>query len=337
MATIRDVAKLAGISVSTVSRYLNKTGYVNADTEQKIKHAIEKLNFVPSVVARGLAGKSTKTIALILPDISNPFFPELARAVEDVASAYGFTVILCNSDAQIGKEKGYIDLLKSKNIDGIIFASKTLGQEEADKLTSSNIPFVCLDRAPTNDRCSVVRSNNREGGMLAVKHLLEIGYRKIAHIYGPQDLITAKERLAGYEESVKAFDWFSPSLLVPGDFHIAGGIQATEKLLQRHPDVDAIFAGNDLMAVGALKALHRMGIKVPEQVGVCGFDGIQMAEITQPELTTIAQPIYDMGALVSRILIKKIEGTAEEDRIYELGVTLVPRESTKRSGENEGA
>jgi LacI family transcriptional regulator len=332
MATIRDVAKLAGISISTVSRYLNKTGYVNADTELNIKNAIEKLNYVPSVVARGLTGKNTKTFALILPDISNPFFPELARAVEDVASTYGFTVIFCNTDGQVGKEKKYMDALKSKNIDGIIFASNTLGQEDVDKLTSYNIPYVCLDRAPTNKTCSVVRSNNREGGKIAVKHLLESGCKKIGHIYGPQDLIPAKERLIGYEESVKAFEWFSPSLMVLGDFGIGGGIKATEILMKRHPDIDAIFAGNDLMAVGALKALHRMGIKVPEQVAVCGFDGINMTEITEPELTTIAQPIYDMGALVSRILIKKIEGNMEEDQIYELDVMLIPRESTKRRG-----
>jgi LacI family transcriptional regulator len=332
MATIRDVAKLAGISVSTVSRYLNKTGYVNVDTERNIKNAIEKLNYTPSVVARGLAGKSTRTFALILPDITNPFFPGLARAVEDVASTYGFTVIFCNTDGQDGKEKNYIDVLKSKNVDGIIFASNTLGQEAVDKLSAYNIPFVCLDRAPTNKACSIVRSNNREGGKLAVKHLLESGCKKIAHIYGPQHLIPAKERLAGYEESVRMFDWFSPSLMVPGDFGIDSGLKATEVLMQRHPDIDAIFAGNDLMAVGALKALHRMGIKVPEQVAVCGFDGINMTEITEPELTTIAQPIYDMGAMVSRILIKKIEGTLEEERIYELDVTLIPRESTKRRG-----
>ncbi|MCL6605543.1 MAG: LacI family transcriptional regulator [Paenibacillus sp.] len=332
MATIGDVAKLAGISVSTVSRYLNKSGYVNAETEMKIKHAIEKLNYSPSVVARGLAGKNTKTLALLLPDISNPFFPELARAVEDVASIYGYTVILCNTDGQVGKEKKYIDALKSKNIDGIIFASHTLGQEDVDKLASYNIPYVCLDRAPTNGNCSVVRSNDLEGSKLAVKHLLEAGCKKIAHIYGPQDLITSKERLIGYEEAVRAFDWFSPSLMVPGDFGIESGKRATEILMNRHPDIDAIFAGNDLMAFGALKVLHRMGINVPEQVAVCGYDGISITEITEPELTTIAQPIYDMGALVSRILIKKIEGDLEEDQIHVLDVKLTARESTRRRG-----
>jgi len=330
MATIRDVAKLAGISVSTVSRYLNKSGYVNAETELNIKNAIEKLNYLPSAAARGLTGKNTKTFALILPDISNPFFPELARAVEDVASIYGYTVIFCNTDGQVGKEKKYIDALKSKNIDGIIFASNTLGQEDVDKLASYNIPYVCLDRAPTDKICSVVRSNDLEGGKMAVKHLLETGSKKIGHIYGPQDLIPAKERLIGYEESVKDFDWFSPSLMVPGNFEIEGGKRATEILMERHPDIDAIFAGNDQMAFGVLKTLHRMGIKVPEQVAVCGYDGISMTAITEPELTTVAQPIYELGAMASRILIKKIEGDMEKDQIHVLDVKLILRESTRR-------
>ncbi|CAG7654876.1 LacI family DNA-binding transcriptional regulator [Paenibacillus allorhizosphaerae] len=330
MATIRDVAKLAGVSVATISRYLNKTGYVNVDTEHKIKKAIETLKYEPSSVARGLAGKQTKTIALILPDISNPFFPELARAVEDVASTYGYTVIFGNSDDQGVKERTYIELLKKKYIDGIIFASNTLNRDDAVQMNQSGIPIVCLDRGPDNHSCSVVRSKNREGAQLAVQHLLAAGCRKIAHIYGPMDLITAQERMKGYEDAVKSLPWFSPSLMVSGNFQINGGMKATEQLLHTHPDIDGIFAGNDLMAVGALKALHRMQILVPQQVKVCGFDGIQMAEITEPELTTVAQPIYEMGATVSRLLIKKIEGNLDTNEIYELDVTLIPRRSTQK-------
>lgn len=324
------MAKLAGVSVSTVSRYLNKSGYVNAETEQSIKAAIEKLNYVPNEVARGLAGKKTNTIALILPDISNLFFSDLARAVEDVAATYGYTVIFGNSDDQGTKEKRYIETLKNKYIDGIIFASSTFGREDAERLTKLGIPFVCLDRGPSEQNSSVVRSKNKEGAMMAVRHLLDVGCRKIAHIYGPQHLVTGKERLIGYEQSVQPFDWYTPTLLEPGDFRIEGGMKATERLLARHPDIDAIFAGNDLMAIGALKALHRMGIAVGKQVAVCGFDGIQTAEITVPELTTIAQPIYEMGALISRLLIKKIEGKLEEDRLYELDVKLIVRDSTFR-------
>ncbi len=328
IATIRDVAKLAGVSVSTVSRYLNKSGYVNAETQRSIKAAIEKLDYAPNQVARGLAGKKTKTIALILPDISNLFFSDLARAVEDVAATYGYTVILGNSDDQGDKERRYIETLKKKYIDGFIFASQTFGPGDAEMLTKLGIPYVCLDRGPSEQSSSVVRSKNKEGAEMAVRHLLEIGCRKIAHIYGPQHLITGKERLIGFEEEVQRFNWYTPTLLEEGDFRIRGGMNATERLMRRHPDIDGIFAGNDLMAIGALKALNRMGIKVGKQVALCGFDGIQTTEITVPELTTIAQPIYEMGALISRLLIKKIEGTLEEDRLYELDVKLIARDST---------
>lgn len=330
MATIRDVAKLAGVSVATVSRVLNKNGYVNKETEQKVMKAIEQLHYQPNAVARGLAGKQTGTIALILPDISNPFFPEIARGVEDVAQRHGYTVILCNSDDQGHKERSYIEVLKKKYIDGIIFASNTLGEDDLEKMRRNDIPLVVLDRAPNSQLCSVVRSQNFEGAKLAVQHLLDTGCKKIAHIYGPQEFVTAKKRMAGYEESVMHFPWYTPSLMVPGHFRVDGGLQAVKELMARHPDVDGIFAGNDLMAIGALKGLHQMGIKVPHDVALIGFDGIGLTQITEPELSTVAQPIYEMGTLAAKVLIEKIETGLDEDRLYELDVTLVERDSTRR-------
>ncbi|MGC5324323.1 LacI family DNA-binding transcriptional regulator [Brevibacillus sp. SYSU BS000544] len=331
MATIRDVAKLAGVSVATVSRVLNKNGYVNIETEQKVTNAIKQLQYEPNAVARGLAGKQTGTIALILPDISNPFFPEVARGVEDVAHSHGYTVILCNSDDQGSKERSYIEVLKKKYIDGIIFASSTLEDEDITQMRKSNIPLVLLDRAPNKESCSVVRVKNYEGAQLAVQHLLEIGCNRIAHIYGPQDMITARQRLSGYEDAVKSFDWFSPSLMVEGNFRIDGGQQAIETLINRHPDIDGLFAGNDLMAVGAVKALTRLGKKVPEDIAVIGFDGIGLTEIVEPELTTIAQPIYEMGRLAATTLIQKITGERIDNQIRELDVKLIVRDSTNRS------
>ncbi|WP_018131329.1 LacI family DNA-binding transcriptional regulator [Effusibacillus pohliae] len=330
MATIRDVAKLAGVSVATVSRVLNRNGYVNDETKRKVTRAIETLQYEPNAVARGLAGKRTGTIALILPDISNPFFPEMARAVEDVARTNGYTVIFCNSDCEGEKEQSYIDILLNRYIDGIVFASHTLRPDDVKRMKQHNIPFVVLDRARADLECSVVRSKNFEGASMAVRHLLEVGCQKVAHIYGPQDVIPARDRLLGYEQSVKDFHWYTPTLMEPGDFRLDGGMRAAEALMERHPDLDGIFVGNDLMAIGALKALLRLGIQVPEQVAVCGFDGISLAEMTEPELTTIAQPIYEMGALAAELLIKKIEGAVAENRIHELDVTLIPRKSTQR-------
>jgi len=331
MATIRDVAKLAGVSVATVSRYLNKKGYVNAETEAKVARAIEQLRYEPNAVARGLAGKQMGTIALILPDISNPFFPEIARGVEDTALAHGFSVILCNSDDQSKKERTYIEFLKKKYIDGIIFASSTLDDDGLALMEKNNIPLVALDRAPSPKACTVIRSRNFEGAVMAVQHLLAAGCRKIAHLYGPQEVITARERLAGYESVAKAFPWYSPSLMVPGFFRIDGGMRAVQDLLVKHPDVDGIFAGNDLMAIGAMKALYQQGIRVPEDVAICGFDGISLTEVTQPELTTVAQPIYEMGAMAARALLEEIQSGTGARHVLEMDVTLLERASTRRN------
>ncbi|TGE33760.1 LacI family DNA-binding transcriptional regulator [Desulfosporosinus sp. Sb-LF] len=329
MATIRDVARLAGVSVATVSRVVNKTDSVNPETARQVQKAIEQLQYEPNAVARGLAGKKMGIIALILPDILNPFFPALARGVEDVAHKKGLTVILGNSDDLGLKESSYIKVLKKKYVDGFIIASNTIREEDVEALRKERIPIVLLDRGLNTAACAVIRSNNREGAKLAVQHLIEQGCQRIAHIYGPPEFITARERLLGYEEIARELSEYSPSLMVPGHFAVEGGRKAVEELLCRHPDLDGIFAGNDLMAVGALKALHERGIRVPEQVKVCGFDGIGLTEITEPELTTVAQPIYEMGGLAARILLDEIESGIRQNTVIELDVTLIPRKSTQ--------
>lgn len=330
MTTIRDVAKMAGVSVATVSRVLNKNGYVNKDTENTVMQTMKELNFEPSPVARGLAGKTMKTISLILPDISNPFFPELARAVEDVAQQHQFNVFLCNSDNLEKKEKSYIDVMQKKSIDGLIIVSNTVEEETIKKLQSSKIPVVLLDRPFTNNNCSIVRAQNTEGAHVAVKHLLDVGCKKIAHISGPKIVNPAHERLIGYTEMVSHFDWFNDSFIEEGGFDIKGGREAMKRLLISNPDIDGVFAGNDLMALGALKELLHMGIKVPEQVAICGFDGIQLTEYTEPGITTIAQPIYEMGALATDVLIQKIKRELNENKTFELPVKLIIRKSTKK-------
>ena len=330
MATIRDVARLAGVSVATVSRVINKTDSVNPETAGQVRKAIEQLQYEPNAVARGLAGKKMGIIALILPDILNPFFPALTRGVEDIAHKKGLTVILGNSDDLGLKESSYIKALKKKYVDGFIFASNTIREEDVEALRKEGIPIVLLDRGLSTASCAVIRSNNREGAKLAVQHLIEQGCQKIAHIYGPQEFITARERMLGYEEVAGGLSEYSPSLMVSGNFDIESGRKAVEQLLARHPDLDGIFAGNDLMAIGALKALHERGIPVPEQVKVCGFDGIGLTEITEPELTTVAQPVYEMGGLAAQVLLDEIESGIRENKLIELDVTLIPRKSTHK-------
>lgn len=334
MATIKDVAERAGVSIATVSRMINQNGYVSKQAEQRIMDAMEQLGYEP-LIFRRLADRSMPTIALILPDITNPFFSELARAVEDICQQRGYTVFFCNSDNQDYKEKSYLEALRKRKIDGIIYASNYLTQEELEKLGRENIPVVVLDRSSDMQKCTLIRCNNYEGAQLAVKHLLDIGCRKIAHIYGPQEIVTAQERLNGYEEFVKSFSWYTPSLKAPGHFQLEGGMQAVETLLKRHPDIDGIFAGNDIMAIGALKALHRKGIKIPDDIAVCGFDGIKLAEMIEPELTTVAQPIYEMGERAARTLITQIEAKDAKSvsEVIEINISLIIRDSTRRDCE----
>lgn len=325
MATIRDVAKLAEVSVATVSRVLNKSGYVNRGTEKKVLQVMEQLEYKPNEIARSLSNKQTKTIALIVPDITNPFFPELARAVEDVAQNDGYTVILCNSDEKVEKERMYFQVLRQKYIDGFILASNTFRFGELDK----DIPIVILDRF-INENVPTVVSKNREGAILATTHLLDVGCQRIAHIAGPEKTMTGIERLQGYLQVVQEKSWFSPDLVISGKFDTGIAQENTLALLQNDPDIDGIFAGNDLMAVGALKAIHQLGKKVPEDIAVIGFDGISLSKSIIPELSTIAQPIYDMGALATKMLLQKIDKQELEETFHELDVTLLQRASTQR-------
>ncbi|TLS38382.1 LacI family DNA-binding transcriptional regulator [Pseudalkalibacillus caeni] len=330
MATIRDVAKAAGVSVATVSRVINKNEYVNKETEQKVIVAMQELHYEPSSLARGLAGKKMNTIALMIPDISNPFFPGLARGVEDVAQQYDFNVFLCNSDDLAYKEKSYLEILRKKSIDGLIIISNNVNEEELEPLRMANIPVVLLDRPFNEQNYSVVRSNNRNGAIMAVEHLLAIGCKKIAHIAGPEKFVTARERRLGYEGIVSQYSWYTPSLIEHANFDIEGGKQAVTKLVANNTDIDGIFAGNDLMALGALKQLIKLGKNVPDDIALCGFDGISLTELTQPEITTIQQPIYEMGAAAALTLIKKLKGEITETKIQELDVKLIIRGSTEK-------
>lgn len=326
MATIRDVAKKAGVSVATVSRVLNQNGYVNAETEKKVMEAIQDLNYKPNAVARSLFKKKSKTVGLIVPDITNPFFPEIARAVEDITNSNQYTLIQCNSDEQAGKEKEYLEVLKQKYVDGVILISNTIKSEQIREL---DIPVVFIDR-PNQENIPTVVSNNYEGAKRAVHYLQKTGCRVIAHIKGPDYIIPSQERLRGYLEVVKNESWFHDGLVAGGHYQLETAVEAAKSILLEFPEIDGIFAGNDIMAIGVLKAVQQLGKKVPEDVSIVGFDGIAISKMTFPELTTIAQPIYQMGALAAEKLIQLIEGEQIESFYEELEVELVKRQTTRQ-------
>ncbi|MCR8842412.1 LacI family transcriptional regulator [Paenibacillus sp. SC116] len=327
MTTIRDVSKLAGVSVATVSRLLNQSGYVSKEAEIAIMAAIQKLNYKPNNIARSLAGKKTAAVALMVPDILNPFFPEIARAAEDAAAAEGYTLVLCNTDDNPAKEKQYIETLINKQIDGIIISSYTIQPEQIIALQDRSIPVVAIDKSFPDHPIVTITAANRHGGEMAVNHLLSIGSRKIAHISGPTHVHASRERTLAYEEICKELPWFTPSLIGYGNFTVAGGYQAMKDIYKKHPDVDGVFAGNDLMAAGALKALIELGVRVPEQVKLIGFDGIRM-DMVYPEITTISQQIYSFGETAMNYLIRLINNEPVERKNYEFDVELLRKGTT---------
>jgi LacI family transcriptional regulator len=324
MATIKDVAREAGVSVATVSRVLNKSGYVSEASGRKVMDAIKKLDYQPNSVARALFHKTSKMIGLIVPDITNPFFPELARAVEDVSMIYGYKVLLGNSDGDSEKEQNYLDLFNQKYVDGIIMTSQS---SRTDIGLNTNTPIVVMDRANIAG-LPTVTSKNYEGAQQAVKLLIEKEATHIAHIRGPRNITSANDRYQGFiDEMVKnKMDY----VIEESAFNLKAAEEVAHDFFDKHGHIDAIFCSNDTIAVGFLKVALKRGIQIPSELQIIGFDGVAFGEMVYPELTTVAQPIYDMGAMASRLLIKLIEGEEQEQTIYELKTSIIERGTTRK-------
>ncbi|WP_085522215.1 LacI family DNA-binding transcriptional regulator [Tuberibacillus sp. Marseille-P3662] len=327
MPTIKEVAKTAGVSVATVSRVLNNNGYVGEDTREKVSQAITELNYKPNAVARSLYKKQSRTIGLIVPDITNPFFPELARAVEDVMNRKGYTVILGNSDEKAEEEKAYLTMMEQKYVDGAILATNTMDNEQVHAF---NKPVVAIDRA-IDSTVPTVFSDNLSSSREAVRHLKDLGCQVIAHVRGPEHVNNANIRCQGYIDVVGETNWFHNGYIVNGNYSSQEAYQSALTLLKDHPEIDGIFAGNDLMAIGVLKAARDLNIVVPDQLAVIGFDGISLCETTFPELSTMAQPIYQLGETAAEMLIDLIEQKQLTKPYRKYSAQLIQRQSTNKS------
>ena len=323
LANIRDVAKESGVSVATVSRFLNNKGYISQEAKTAIERAIAVLNYTPNLVARSLSTKQTNLIGLIVPDITNPFFPELARAVEDIALTYDYTIVLCNSDGDIKKEIRYINTLKQKYVAGFIV---TTNQLELDHYQNLNVPVVALDRM-IDRTIPIVSSDNKEGARLGTEHLLERGCKTIAFMRGPEGLGPADDRYMGYLEAVRNKD--VNSYVIESPFEFEQSEKIAREFLTENKDIDGIFASSDVSAAGALKAAHTLGLRVPEDIQIVGFDGIALGGMLTPGLTTVAQDIYQMGAITTRMLIKLIEGIELAEQEIQVPVELIQRGTTR--------
>lgn len=330
---LKDIARLAGVSIATVSMILNnKDQNISTSTRENVLRIARENNYIPNAMARSLIVGQTKIIGLIIPDISNPFFPELARGVEDKANVSGYNVIFCNTDDDLEKEEKCLEMLAEKMVDGIIFAHSAKRTGGLESYIRENIPMILIDRDIDIDNVKgKVLVDNLYGAYQGVKHLLEKGYHKIAFITGALTSNTATERLQGYKEALKECDIpIDERYIKTGHYKSEWGVEATELLLSEGINFDAIFCGNDLIALGVMKTLIGKGFKIPDDVGIVGFDDIWMANMVVPELTSVRQPNYEMGYKAAQMLIEVISGYGipTEKREIVLKPELIIRKSS---------
>ncbi|CAH0118073.1 HTH-type transcriptional regulator DegA [Paenibacillus sp. CECT 9249] len=324
MATIKDVAEKAQVSVTTVSRVLNNRGYISQATREKVFRIMKEMNYQPNEIARSLMRKRSMMLGMIIPTIAHPFFGELAYHIENYASSLGYKMLICNSRMNQRKEKEYIDMLKSNRVDGIIMGSHTLDVSEYIQLQQ---PIVTLDRRIAD--IPYVSSDNYRGGVLAAELLIRKGCRKIAHICGNLSLdLLGNLRSESFLDLLQKNDIETVVIELGTDvFESEDYENMITRLFEDHPDLDGLFASSDMIAANVIKVCASLGIAVPESLKLIGYDNIQFSALTNPALTTISQPLEEMGILAVDLIDKLVSG--EQVRMeHILPVTLIERSST---------
>ncbi|MDN4067877.1 LacI family DNA-binding transcriptional regulator [Paenibacillus vini] len=324
MATIKDVAEKAGVTVTTVSRVLNNRGYISEETREKVYRVMREMQYQPNEIARSLSRKKTMILGMIIPTIAHPFFAELTNYIEKHASKLGYKILLCNSRMDQGKEKEYIDMLTSNRVDGMFMSSHTLEVDEYKKLKQ---PIITFDRRIAD--IPYVSSENEQGGIYAAELLLKKGCRRIAHITGNLGLdLLSNQRTNGFVESLRGRG-VEPIVfeLGPDVFDSEGYERVITELLEQYPDIDGIFASGDILAMNVIKVCMSKGIDIPGRIKLIGYDDIEMASLVSPALTTIRQPLEEIAKRAVQLLDGLIRGEeVQHDNV--LPVTLIERSTT---------
>jgi len=328
--TIRDVARQAGVAPITVSRVINNSGYVSEETRARVEAAITDLRYVPNTLARSLRFKKTRVLALIVTDITNPFWTTVARGVEDVANAHGFNVILCNTDEDEAKQDAYLQVLLQKRVDGFILVPARSIADPVLTIQAQNVPVVVLDRQIPGVTVDVVRSDSEGGAYRLVTYLLALGHRHIAMLSGPETISTAVDRVAGYRRAL-AEAGLPPEAerVFYGTYDIKSGHQNALRALASTPRPTALFAANNFIAIGALRALEESGLRVPEDVALVCFDDVPLWMQINPFLTMASQRAYLMGQRATELLLERLatHGPMQPREIV-LPVDIVIRKSS---------
>src|SRR5688572_14689355 len=330
MATIREVAESAGVSYATVSHVINNTRLVSPETRGRVLEAMAALNYRPNALARSLRQGKTNTIGLVLPDSANPFFAEIGRSIEDEAFKKGYSVFLCNTELDMERELFYVDVLSKKQVDGIIFIAAGDQADSLDFLLHQGMPVVMIDRDVPNVEVDAVLTDHQLGGVLATRHLLELGHKRIACIAGPSSITPSAERITGYRKALEQAGLsYDENLVIRGDYHPQSGMEITHSILKMKPRPTAIFALNDLMALGALRAAAEADYSVPGGLAVVGYDNLELARFTNPPLTTIAQPKKEIGVQAVNLLVDRMSRKSRPPSRLVLPPELIIRRSTQ--------
>ncbi|RMF18628.1 MAG: LacI family transcriptional regulator [Gammaproteobacteria bacterium] len=307
MATIKDVSRLAGVSIATVSRVVNNSAPVNEATRERVYQAMQELGYTPNVFAQGLVTRRSNTIGLVLPGLQGAFFSRLITAIESTLREQGISLVVSVGNTRRDLILDAITKMRAQRCDGIMLSPHCLGDDDLLSLFDSPVPLVLLNRSLPEHADVCVSVDNREGGRMMTDYLIRRGHRRIACITGPMLNMEARHRLEGYRTAMRTAgldintDW-----IVEGNFEMQGGFEAVQTLMQRKADVTALFIGNDQMAVGALRAYKAAGIRIPEQISMGGFDDDLYTDLLDPALTTLHQPLEEMGQAAAHIMLHRL-------------------------------
>ncbi|WP_154173760.1 substrate-binding domain-containing protein [Vibrio metoecus] len=329
MATMKDIARLAGVSTSTVSHVINKSRFVSDEIAERVNNAAQQLNYAPSALARSLKMNRTKTIGMLVTTSTNPFFGEVVKGVERSCYHQGYNLILCNTEGDNQRMKASINTLLQKRVDGLLLMCSTLEGERLDVFDRyPDIPVVVMDWGPILFASDKIQDNSLQGGYMAAKHLIECGHREIGCITGPLIRHQAQMRYEGYKRALaEAGIAINPDWIVESDFECEGGYQAFEKLYERGKLPSALFVCNDMMAMGVIQAANQRGLRIPDALSLIGYDDVHIAKFMTPALTTIHQPKYRLGKAAVDTLLYRLENPDTTAQVVQLEPTLVVRSS----------
>lgn len=329
MPTIHDVARLAGVAPITVSRVINNSGYVSLETRERVEGAIAELGYVPNSLARGLRIKKTKTAALLVTDITNPFWTLVVRGVEDAASRAGFHVFLCNTDESEAKQADYLAALLQKQVDGILLVPVRSRLEPVEMIQRHGAVVVVLDRRVPGAKVDSVRCDSEGGAYKLVSYLIEQGHRHIGVMTGPHHVSTAEDRVTGYRRALTDAGFpLREAYISFGEFNQAGGYRQAQQMLRLTPRPTALFATNNFIMMGAIRAIRDAGMRIPEDISVVTFDESPADPLSEPFLTAAIQPGYEMGQRAMELLLSRLEEKANFQETL-LSPSIVIRRSVR--------